>query len=110
VSLRQEALAEALKLKKLQAPHATTYSRVLNEAVEIEQFEQVVAQFFKGQPRAGRSVQIAIDGKTLRARFQPAGRTACICWPPTCPKKAGCCSRSTPFGRAASGDADRAAH
>ena len=74
VSLRQEALAEALKLKKLQAPHATTYSRVLNEAVEIEQFEQVVAQFFKGQPRAGRSVQIAIDGKTLRATI-PAGRT-----------------------------------
>ena len=74
VSLRQEALAEALKLAKPQAPHATTYSRVLNEAVDIEQFEQVVAQFFKTQPKAGRSVHIAIDGKTLRATI-PAGRT-----------------------------------
>jgi predicted transposase YbfD/YdcC len=74
VSLRQEALAEVLKLTKPQAPHATTYSRVLNEAVDIEQFEQVVAQFFKAQPKAGRSVHIAIDGKALRATI-PAGRT-----------------------------------
>ena len=74
VSLRQEALAEALKLAKPQAPHATTYSRVLNEAVDIEQFEQVVAQFFKAQPKAGRGIHIAIDGKTLRATI-PAGRT-----------------------------------
>lgn len=74
VSLRQEALAEALKLKKPQAPHATTYSRVLNEAVDIKQFEQVVAQFFKTQPKAGRTVHICLDGKTLRATI-PAGRT-----------------------------------
>ena len=74
VSLRQETLAEALKLAKPQAPHATTYSRVLNEAVDIEQFEQVVAQFFKAQPKAGRGIHIAIDGKTLRATI-PAGRT-----------------------------------
>jgi predicted transposase YbfD/YdcC len=74
VSLRREALAEALKLAKPQAPHATTYSRVLNEAVDIKQFEQVVAQFFKTQPKAGRSVHICLDGKTLRATI-PAGRT-----------------------------------
>ena len=74
VSLRQDALAEVLKLQKPQAPHATTYSRVLNEAVDIKQFEQVVAQFFKAQPKAGRSVHICLDGKTLRATI-PAGRT-----------------------------------
>jgi predicted transposase YbfD/YdcC len=74
VHLRREALAEALKLAKSQAPHATTYSRVLNEAVDIKQFEQVVAQFFKAQPKAGRSVHICLDGKTLRATI-PAGRT-----------------------------------
>jgi predicted transposase YbfD/YdcC len=74
VSLRREALAEALKLKKPQAPHATTYSRVLKEAVDIQQFEQVVAQFFKSQPKAGRSVHICLDGKTVRATI-PAGQT-----------------------------------
>jgi len=67
-------LAEVLKLAKPRAPHATTYSRIMNEAVDIEQFEQVVARFFKSQPKAGRSVQIAIDGKTLRATI-PAGQT-----------------------------------
>jgi predicted transposase YbfD/YdcC len=74
VSLRKDKLAEVLKLAKPRAPHATTYSRVLNAAVDIEQFEQVVARFFKSQPRAGRSIQIAIDGKTLRATI-PAGQT-----------------------------------
>jgi len=74
VRLRREALADALKLAKPQAPHATTYSRVLKEAVDIKQFEQVVAQFFKAQPKAGRSVHICLDGKTLRATI-PAGRT-----------------------------------
>ena len=67
-------MADALKLAKPQAPHATTYSRVLNDAVDIKQFEQVVAQFFKAQPKAGRSVHICLDGKTLRATI-PAGRT-----------------------------------
>jgi len=74
VRLRREALADALELAKPQAPHATTYSRVLNDAVDIKQFEQVVAQFFKAQPKAGRSVHICLDGKTLRATI-PAGRT-----------------------------------
>jgi predicted transposase YbfD/YdcC len=74
VRLRREVLADALKLAKPQAPHATTYSRVLKEAVDIKQFEQVVAQFFKAQPKAGRSVHICLDGKILRATI-PAGRT-----------------------------------
>lgn len=74
VRLRQDALAEVLKLAKPQAPHATTYSRVLHEAVDVEELERVVARFFKSRPKAGRSVHIAIDGKTLRATI-PAGRT-----------------------------------
>jgi predicted transposase YbfD/YdcC len=74
VRLRKEKLAEALALSKPQAPHATTYSRVLNRGVKIDEFEQVVNGFFAGLPGAGRSTVINLDGKTLRGTI-PAGQT-----------------------------------
>jgi predicted transposase YbfD/YdcC len=74
VALRKEALAEALGLVKPQAPHATTYSRVLNKAIEIEAFEQVVRDFFQEQPGTGQSILINLDGKTMRATI-PEGKT-----------------------------------
>jgi predicted transposase YbfD/YdcC len=74
VALRKEALAEALGLAKPQAPHATTYSRILNKALDIEAFERVASQFFQEQPEAGQSVLVNLDGKTMRATI-PAGKT-----------------------------------
>ena len=74
VTLRKEALAEVLGLAKPQAPHATTYSRILNKAIDIEAFERVASQFFQEQPKAGQSVLINLDGKTMRATI-PAGKT-----------------------------------
>jgi predicted transposase YbfD/YdcC len=74
VSLRKERLAEALGLAKPQAPHATTYSRVLNRAVDVEELEVVVGRFFASQPKAGRSVVVNLDGKTLRGTI-PAGKS-----------------------------------
>jgi predicted transposase YbfD/YdcC len=74
VALRKEALAEALGLAKPQAPHGTTYSRILKKAIDIEALERVVSQFFQEQPEAGQSVLINLDGKTMRATI-PAGKT-----------------------------------
>ena len=74
VELRKDALAEALGLAKPQAPHATTYSRVLRWAVDIDELEQVVSRFFSAQPKAGQSVVINLDGKTLRGTI-PAGQS-----------------------------------
>jgi predicted transposase YbfD/YdcC len=74
VELRKEGLAEALGLAKPQAPHATTYSRVLNKAIDINAFEQVVCDFFRHQQQAGRSRLINLDGKTMRATI-PEGKT-----------------------------------
>lgn len=74
VALRKEALASVLGLVKPQAPHATTYSRVLRKAVDIEDLEQVARDFFAGQPEAGESVLLNLDGKTLRGTI-PAGQT-----------------------------------
>ena len=74
VALRQDVLARALGLAKPQAPHATTYSRVLRNAVHIEELERVAREFFASQPGAGESVVVNLDGKTLRGTI-PAGRT-----------------------------------
>ena len=74
VELRKDALAEALGLVKPQAPHATTYSRVLKKAIDIDAFEQTVRDFFGQQPKAGKSTLINLDGKTMRATI-PEGKT-----------------------------------
>lgn len=74
VRLRKEELAEALGLAKPQAPHATTYSRILSQAVDIEEMERAVSRFFASQAEAGRSVLVNLDGKTLRGTI-PAGKS-----------------------------------
>jgi predicted transposase YbfD/YdcC len=74
VRLRQVELGVALALVKPQAPHATTYSRILKHAVDIGAFERVVSGFFAAQPGAGESVELSLDGKTLRGTI-PAGQS-----------------------------------
>lgn len=65
---RQEALAEALHLKKVRAPHRTTYSRILGQVISVAQFERVVQGFFHST--ANQGIQIAIDGKSLRGSIR----------------------------------------
>ena len=74
VRLRQERLAEALGLVKVQAPHATTYGRVLRKAIDVGEYEHLARAFFGSQPKAGQSVSVCIDGKTLRGTI-PAGQS-----------------------------------
>ncbi len=74
VNLRAALLADFLALAKPQAPHASTYSRILGQAVQIEEFEKVASEFFAQQPGAGQSVLIALDGKIIRGTI-PAGHT-----------------------------------
>ena len=71
---RKEQLAQALHLQKPRGPCLNTYRTVLGEVIDIQEFEQVVHDFFAAQTGAGRSVQIALDGKTLRGTI-PAGQT-----------------------------------
>jgi len=73
VAERKEGLAKALGLSKVQAPHASTYSRILGWAVNAAEFADVVSRFFSSQPGAGHSVVINVDGKTLRGTI-PAGQ------------------------------------
>lgn len=74
VKRRAVLLAGFLLLAKVQAPHATTYSRILGKAIPIEEFERMSRDFFAQQPKAGTSVQIALDGKAMRGTI-PAGHT-----------------------------------
>lgn len=74
IGLRKDALATALGLARPQAPHASTYGRVLAHAVCIEQFEQVVGQFLAEQQCGRGNTVVSLDGKTLRATI-PAGQS-----------------------------------
>jgi hypothetical protein len=66
VKLRKEQLAEGLGLAKVQAPHATTYTRILGHAIDPDEFQRVVGDYFAHLPQAGISIAINLDGKTVR--------------------------------------------
>lgn len=74
VKERQPELTKVLGLAGHQAPHHTTYGRILGHAVEVAQLEKIVSAFFAALPGAGRSVLVNIDGKTLRGTLS-AGQT-----------------------------------
>ncbi len=76
--LRQKDLSHLFQLKRETMPHYSTWSRVLGRAVSPEEVEQVVSQFFAQQkprksPKRG-SIQVCLDGKTLRGTI-PAGQS-----------------------------------
>lgn len=74
VRLRAAPLAALLGLAQPQAPHETTYSRILSKGLSLAEFQQVVHDFFAHQPQAGQTVHIALDGKTMRGTI-PAGHS-----------------------------------
>jgi len=74
VKHRAAFLAEALGWSKKSSPHRSTYSRVLGWAVDVAEFERLVSAFFAAQSKAGRSILVSLDGKTLRGSI-PAGET-----------------------------------
>ena len=71
---RLEFLVEHLKLPRRSIPHPVTISRILGNAIDPEQFEEVIGEFLQSRPGAGRSVVVTIDGKTIRSTV-PLGET-----------------------------------
>lgn len=74
VSLRKDMLIEALSLKRKTTPHPTTYTRILGRAVSPQQLQESVTQFLVSTTQGGLSVEMPIDGKTLRGTI-PVGKT-----------------------------------
>jgi len=69
---RGQELRESLGMKRQKMPHAVTYRRILGQAIDIEDLEQVLGSFFtRCQTKAE---QLAMDGKTLRGTIE-AGHT-----------------------------------
>lgn len=64
---RMDFLVEHLQLRRASVPHPVTISRVLGQAVDVEQFEDLLGDYFCSLPGAGRSVIICLDGKTIRS-------------------------------------------
>lgn len=71
---RESQLAAALHLQTPRTPCLNTYRTLLGKVIDVAEFEQVLHDFFAAQPGAGTSVQIALDGKTLRGTI-PTGQT-----------------------------------
>jgi len=67
---RAEMLVSALRLPRATMPHRLTISRILGEAVEVEELERILAQYFDHQVQGSQEVVIAIDGKTLRGTIE----------------------------------------
>jgi len=63
---RTDALREALDLKRRRLPHQNTFRRILQEVIAPDELETTVSAFLRDRPRTGRSVLIAMDGKTVR--------------------------------------------
>ena len=74
VALRKDALATVLHWDVPRAPDRSTYSRILGKVINVDEFERVVREFFAGQPGAGKSTRVCVDGKTMRGTI-PAGQS-----------------------------------
>ena len=77
--LRASQLARLFGLKRATMPHQSTWSRVLGQAVDVEQLECLLGQFFEQTQKTAEvpargSIVLAVDGKTLRGTI-PAGQT-----------------------------------
>ncbi len=66
VKLRQAFFVESFRVKAGTMPHAMTYRRVLAEPSLAAALDALTREYLLSQPGAGHSVQIALDGKTLR--------------------------------------------
>jgi predicted transposase YbfD/YdcC len=66
VAHRIEMLIEALQIERKSAPHHSTYRRIMNEVIDVDELEQFTAGYLSGKRQYGRQVVVAIDGKTLR--------------------------------------------
>lgn len=66
VKHRSEQFIEMLKLKRRTMPHHSTYRRISEDVIDIEELEQVVSTVLSGKKFFGKQVLLCMDGKVLR--------------------------------------------
>src|SRR5918999_62903 len=70
VALRKELLRDALKFDRDTVPHPITYSRILGKAVDVAELQRVISLFLLSTSNAGQSLEINLDGKTVRGTIR----------------------------------------
>lgn len=75
--LRSHELSQLFHFKRERMPHYSTWSRVLGHGADPSEVEQILGQFFAAgtrgsEPRRG-SIQVSLDGKTLRGTIPLGG-------------------------------------
>jgi predicted transposase YbfD/YdcC len=63
---RTEFLCEALKLERKSMPHHSTYRRIAEEVICVEELEHLLSELWSAKRFFGKQVLLAIDGKVLR--------------------------------------------
>lgn len=63
---RTELLCEALQLERKTMPHHSTYRRIAEEVICVEELEQMLSEQWSSKRFFGKQVLLAIDGKVLR--------------------------------------------
>lgn len=72
ISARGRPLRQALGLSWRRMPHHNTWRRILAEAISPAELEGAVGAYLASLPGVGRSVLVAIDGKTVRGTISAA--------------------------------------
>ena len=72
VRYRSEQMIEMLKLKRKTMPHHSTYRRIAEDVVDVEELEQVVSAALGEKKFFGKQVLLSIDGKVLRGTLDEA--------------------------------------
>lgn len=74
LSLRKSFLVQALALTRNSTPHPVTFSRVLGNAIDVEELELTIQQFFSSKLSLGKLTALSMDGKVMCGTI-PAGQT-----------------------------------
>ena len=77
---RTALLCEVLKVERRTMPHHSTYRRILEEVICVEELEALVSEVWSGKRYFGKQVLLAIDGKVLcdRCMENSAGAVVAI--------------------------------
>ena len=72
VRYRAEQFIEILKLERKTMPHHSTYRRISEDVIDIEELEEVVSSVLSGRKYYGKQVLLSMDGKVLRGTLDDA--------------------------------------
>ena len=72
VKYRSEQMNDWLKLKRKTMPHHSTYRRISEDVVEVDQLERISNELLSEKKYFGKQVLVAMDGKVLRGTLDEA--------------------------------------